>query len=79
MVFQFSQEASAASGKCWDIVAQVSVDTLYGKDVFFVVDIEDVLGYLEYDLDKETKKLTYQIEPPQIVRTAEKAPLRRKY
>ena len=43
-ILQLSGETPAAPRQCWDIMAQISVDPLYGKGVIFVVDIEDMLS-----------------------------------
>ena len=43
-ILQLSGETPAAPRQCWDIMAQISVDPLYGKGVIFVVNIEDMLS-----------------------------------
>ena len=47
-ILQLSGETPAAPRQCWDIMAQISVDTLYGKGVIFVVDIENMLSWKDY-------------------------------
>ena len=44
-VFQFSRKTSAASCQCWNIMAQISIDTFHSKGVILVVSIEDVLSW----------------------------------
>lgn len=47
-ILQFSRETPTAPRQRWNIMAQISVDTLYGKGVIFVVDIEDMLSWKDY-------------------------------
>lgn len=47
-VLQLSRETPAAPRQRRDIMAQISVDTLYRKSIIFVVDIEDMLPGKDY-------------------------------
>ena len=47
-ILQLSGETPAAPRQCWDIMAQISVDPLYGKGVIFVVNIEDMLSWKDH-------------------------------
>ena len=47
-ILQLSGETPAATRQRWDIMAQISIDTLYGKGVIFVVDIEDMLSWKDH-------------------------------
>ena len=42
--FQLSRETPAPSGQHWDIMAQISVDTLNSESVLFVVNIVNMLS-----------------------------------
>ena len=42
-IFQLPWKTPASSCQCWDIMAQISVDTLHREGVIFVVNIEDML------------------------------------
>ena len=50
-ILQLSGETPAATRQRWDIMAQISIDTLYGKGVIFVVDIEDMLSWKDHIQD----------------------------
>ena len=47
-ILHLSRETSAAPRQRWDIMAQISVDTLYGKGVIFVMNIEDMLSWKDH-------------------------------
>ena len=47
-ILHLSRETPAAPRQRWDIMAQISIDTLYGKGVIFVVDIEDMLSWKDH-------------------------------
>ena len=47
-ILQLSGETPAAPRQRWDIMAQISVDALYGKGVIFVVDIADMLSWKDH-------------------------------
>ena len=47
-ILQLSRETSAAPRQRWNIMAQISVDTFYGKGVIFVVNIEDMLPWEDH-------------------------------
>ncbi len=42
-IFQLSRKTPAAACQSRDIMAQISIDTLYGEGVIFAVNIEDML------------------------------------
>ncbi len=47
-VLQFSRETSAPPRQCRDIMAQISIDTLYRERVTFAVCIEDMLSWEDH-------------------------------
>ena len=47
-IFQFSRKASAAPCQCWNIMAQISIDTLNRERVILIVDIEDMPPWKDY-------------------------------
>ena len=47
-IFQFSRKASAAPCQCWNIMAQISIDTLNRERVILIVDIEDMPSWKDY-------------------------------
>ena len=46
--FQLSRETPAPPGQHWDIMAQISIDTLNSESVFFVVNIVNMLSRINH-------------------------------
>ncbi len=44
-IFRLSGKASVAPRQCWDIMAQISIDTFHRESVIFVADIVNVLSW----------------------------------
>ena len=47
-IFQFSRKASAAPCQRWNIMAQISIDTLNRERVILIVDIENMLPWKDH-------------------------------
>ncbi len=47
-VLQLSGKTPASPCQCRDIMAQISVDTFYRESVIFVVDVVNMLSWIDY-------------------------------
>ena len=47
-ILQLPRKTSAPPGQCWDIMAQISVDTFHREGVILIMDVVNMSSWVDY-------------------------------